>query len=173
MFMTNDDLIGKIQKSCEYLLSKKDKRNQSVGVLTCQVPWANWEKRWFSPMLAVLWESCKDESGNLIFPANYEAQVASYLEVSEDWVKAFNYYACGLDTKTIFSICLETGEASKQVLQQDFPEVNSFSISPKELGKVFQLFYPKINYSIYNRSFSNEQQKIISLDILRKFNGIT
>lgn len=88
-------ILEKIKIACDWVNSK-GKGSKDATKVTTQVKWADWDRKWFSPTMAVLWYSEAHASDNntyetFVIPDNstWVSKVAVYLGVSEDWVIDF------------------------------------------------------------------------------------
>jgi len=87
------EILEKIKNACDFVNLKKDKNNSGPKV-TCQVRWADWSKKWFSPAMSVLWHAVELESSsinNFAIPNSniWIKKISNYLDVTEDWVNLF------------------------------------------------------------------------------------
>lgn len=89
------DVLEKIKIACDWVNSK-GKGSKDATKVTTQVKWADWDRKWFSPAMAVLWYSEVHASGNntyetFVIPdsSTWVNKVASYLQVTEEWVNDF------------------------------------------------------------------------------------
>jgi len=87
--------LEKIKTACEWLHSKSN-GDKNVTKVTTQVKWADWDRKYFSPAMAVLWYSEVHRLENNTYntflvpdSATWISKVANYLETSEDWVRDF------------------------------------------------------------------------------------
>ncbi len=87
--------LERIKTACDWV-NTKGKGSKDTTKVTTQVKWADWERKWFSPAMAVLWYSEVHRSGENAYdtfwiPDNstWIRKVASYLEVTEEWVETF------------------------------------------------------------------------------------
>lgn len=82
--------IEMIRTACQWV----DNKDKSVSVTT-GVRWADWQRKKFSPAMCVLWwndvQQRNDGYDTFRIPSSdlWVPKVASYLDVSEDWVLKF------------------------------------------------------------------------------------
>ncbi len=88
-------ILEKIKIACDWINSKGKGSKDSTKVTT-QVKWADWDRKWFSPAMAVLWYSEVHASGSntyetFVIPdsSTWVGKVAHYLGVTEEWVNNF------------------------------------------------------------------------------------
>lgn len=89
-----NERLEKIIEACSWLLSKNTVARDSVTITT-HVKWADWQRKRFSPVMAVLWrgEAQKNPDGydTLWIPPSdsWHRRVAEHLHVDEAWVAEF------------------------------------------------------------------------------------
>ena len=95
-----NDVLEKIKIACDWVNSK-GKGSKDATKVTTQVKWADWDRKWFSPAMAVLWYSEAHASDNntyetFVIPDNstWVNKVANYLGVTEEWVINFVDQCC-------------------------------------------------------------------------------
>jgi hypothetical protein len=88
-------ILEKIKVACDWV-NAKGKGSKDTVKVTTQVKWADWERKWFSPAMAVLWYSEVHQSGENAYDtfwipdnATWVSKVATYLGVAEEWVESF------------------------------------------------------------------------------------
>lgn len=85
------NVLEKIKLACDWVSAKSN--GKAGPKVTTQVKWADWEKKYFSPVMCVLWYSEVVESGNINFSppdsSCWIEKIANYLSVSNEWVENF------------------------------------------------------------------------------------
>lgn len=89
-----ESVLEKINTACEWLNAKSN--NKNAPKVTTQVKWADWDRKLFSPAMAVLWysEVCRHENNayNTFWIPNtstWVEKVSKYLDTTHDWVETF------------------------------------------------------------------------------------
>lgn len=155
-----DEILNIFHSACQFVLNKQEKKKNSGCRISCSVPWADFDKKIFSPVFAVYWQTQTPTGGNLTLnPYQYLPVVASRLGVSPAWIESVvNCYSQINRLETNLIINLDNGELQREVYQNVLVETwTPDGISSLEVAERLKESYPPTEEPTYsaNKNWPN------------------